>query len=401
MLKEIRRALDENGWVFVRRGKGSHEIWRHPNGRQMPIPTGGAPDTGRRRTNLLHEIRRHSPGQEDESPEMEETIVINGDEIEASTFARSILEDAGAAMGRWRRSKNAPLWQIVSHISPEWTHQRLLELEACDQLPLKMTAEEFLGWCIGVSIPEDVIQELLDLLTSSSQQVFIEKAHADVVANDGGNISVIEFKPIEDEAIFNQISDRLKSAINNAANALNAPQPHTAPLIEIDKIKQSTMHLLKAPTPRELIDLRNDMNLSQAEMAYKLGMPRSSYAALEVGRRAYPKGGIKNWRNLRDKHGKKILPELIQQSQPIEEDKEMTANNHQFQASALSIAANNQISHSPEKESVEVKQAIDRKASIDRIVKILSSHRITDEEVVKLEEKLKANFMSIIMEELV
>lgn len=35
--KEILHLLNKYGWLFHRHGKGSHQIWRHPNGRQMTV----------------------------------------------------------------------------------------------------------------------------------------------------------------------------------------------------------------------------------------------------------------------------------------------------------------------------------------------------------------------------
>lgn len=34
----VRRTLNENGWAFWCRGRGDHDIWRHPaTGRKVPI----------------------------------------------------------------------------------------------------------------------------------------------------------------------------------------------------------------------------------------------------------------------------------------------------------------------------------------------------------------------------
>ena len=37
--RDVVRFLEAQGWLLVRRGKGSHEIWGDPNtGRRMSIP---------------------------------------------------------------------------------------------------------------------------------------------------------------------------------------------------------------------------------------------------------------------------------------------------------------------------------------------------------------------------
>jgi len=34
----VRRILSENGWEFSRRGRGDHDIWRHPGtGRKVTV----------------------------------------------------------------------------------------------------------------------------------------------------------------------------------------------------------------------------------------------------------------------------------------------------------------------------------------------------------------------------
>lgn len=39
--RDVKRELRRAGWRFVRQGKGSHEIWRAPDGRRVALATGG------------------------------------------------------------------------------------------------------------------------------------------------------------------------------------------------------------------------------------------------------------------------------------------------------------------------------------------------------------------------
>ena len=37
--RDVIRVVEENGWVFIRQGKGSHELWGKPDGSvSEPIP---------------------------------------------------------------------------------------------------------------------------------------------------------------------------------------------------------------------------------------------------------------------------------------------------------------------------------------------------------------------------
>jgi len=43
---EFIRIAKRNGWVFLRQGKGSHEIYEK-NGKQVPIPNHGTKELGK------------------------------------------------------------------------------------------------------------------------------------------------------------------------------------------------------------------------------------------------------------------------------------------------------------------------------------------------------------------
>lgn len=56
--RDVIRLLSDHGWDHVRT-RGSHEIWRHPDGREVTIPGGGK----RNRevpAGTLASIRRHT-----------------------------------------------------------------------------------------------------------------------------------------------------------------------------------------------------------------------------------------------------------------------------------------------------------------------------------------------------
>jgi predicted RNA binding protein YcfA (HicA-like mRNA interferase family) len=38
--RDVTRALRKSGWQLVRT-RGSHEMWRHPDGREVTVPGGG------------------------------------------------------------------------------------------------------------------------------------------------------------------------------------------------------------------------------------------------------------------------------------------------------------------------------------------------------------------------
>ncbi|MEW5985432.1 MAG: type II toxin-antitoxin system HicA family toxin [Chloroflexota bacterium] len=46
--RDIVKRLRKLGFVFYRQGKGSHEIWRHPDGRWTTIPRHGSKVISRR-----------------------------------------------------------------------------------------------------------------------------------------------------------------------------------------------------------------------------------------------------------------------------------------------------------------------------------------------------------------
>ncbi len=46
--REVVKRLRKLGFVFYRQGKGSHEIWRHPDGRWTTVPRHGSKTISRR-----------------------------------------------------------------------------------------------------------------------------------------------------------------------------------------------------------------------------------------------------------------------------------------------------------------------------------------------------------------
>lgn len=46
--REIEKRLRKLGFVLYRQGKGSHEIWRHPDGRWTTVPNHGSKTISRR-----------------------------------------------------------------------------------------------------------------------------------------------------------------------------------------------------------------------------------------------------------------------------------------------------------------------------------------------------------------
>ena len=392
MLKEIRRALEENGWVFARRGKGSHEIWRHPNGSQMPIPTSNAPDTGRRRLNILVQIRGRAlaapitPITQEEGKEevmaLLESLKNAGENKQAVKYmARRILEDGGAGLLALRQAMKRSVEQVAHAVGPGWFPRRLKEVETVTALPLQMTSDEFLGWGIGIGMPDDSIQELLGLLMSQSEVVFIEKPQyipdnrfterdnnikivSDITGDERIEINGNTDPAPEEKAPFIGAGKGVTHALQAAVAAANE-MPANPKQLGLEK--KPSLH--RAPSARELISLRNAMGISQEAMAHKIGMARSSYAALETGRRSYPISELRAWIDLKES--------FQPQPQPEPKENEMAA-----------------ILPTP------TTSAKTRQDSIDKIVKILNSQRITDGEVIQLEEKLKANFLDIVMGDL-
>lgn len=46
--REITKRLRKLGFVFYRQGKGSHEIWHHPDGRWTTVPNHGSKTISKR-----------------------------------------------------------------------------------------------------------------------------------------------------------------------------------------------------------------------------------------------------------------------------------------------------------------------------------------------------------------
>jgi predicted RNA binding protein YcfA (HicA-like mRNA interferase family) len=46
--RDVAKRLRKLGFVFYRQGKGSHEIWRHPDGRWTTLPRHGSKTLSRR-----------------------------------------------------------------------------------------------------------------------------------------------------------------------------------------------------------------------------------------------------------------------------------------------------------------------------------------------------------------
>jgi predicted RNA binding protein YcfA (HicA-like mRNA interferase family) len=53
---EMVQLLRGTGWEFLRRGKGTHELWRHPSGGTILVTRSGLRD--RARKNWLTQLKR-------------------------------------------------------------------------------------------------------------------------------------------------------------------------------------------------------------------------------------------------------------------------------------------------------------------------------------------------------